>query len=158
MRIILFRLLRRMRLLIPLVAFAAVSPLAPHAWGQTLAVATTPQPVEIDVLPGDDANAIDVGGGGEIEVAILTSPAFDAAAVDVASVCFGDADHPAARDCTEEHGEGHNEDVDGDGDLDLGLHYQEPETGIDPGDTRACLSGKTVDGRSIEGCDDVVTS
>lgn len=72
-------------------------------------------------------------------------------------MCFGDAEDPASRDCTEEHGHGHPEDVDVDGDLDLLLHYQEPETGIDRGDSRACLSGRTTEGEVIEGCDDIVT-
>jgi hypothetical protein len=47
--------------------------------------------------------------------------------------------------------------VDGDGDLDMVLHFKTQETGIQAGDTEACLIGETVDGQAIEGCDAIVT-
>jgi hypothetical protein len=37
------------------------------------------------------------------------------------------------------------------------LQYETQQTGIRPGDTQACLTGKTYDGISIEGCDRIVT-
>jgi hypothetical protein len=40
---------------------------------------------------------------------------------------------------------------------DLLLHYETSQTGIDPGDTRACLTGKTFGNVSIEGCDSIRT-
>lgn len=113
--------------------------------------------VAVDVLPGTHPNRIRVGSGAGIPVALLTTPMFDASAADGASLCFGDAEDASARDCTEEHGKGHADDVDADGDLDLILHYQEPQTGIDRGDTRACLNGRTGHGGLIEGCDDILT-
>lgn len=61
------------------------------------------------------------------------------------------------RDCTEAHGKGHLSDVDKDGDLDLLLHYETAQTGIDPGDTQACLTGDTFGGASITGCDSIKT-
>jgi hypothetical protein len=85
-------------------------------------------------------------------VAILSN-SFDATTIDPRSVCFGDAENPSQRDCTEAHGKGHLEDVDGDGDLDLVLHFDTTATGIDRGDTQACLTGKTFDGTPIQGCD-----
>ena len=38
---------------------------------------------------------------------------------------------------------------------DMVLHFETQETGIDASDTEACLSGTTVGGTSIEGCDAV---
>jgi hypothetical protein len=45
--------------------------------------------------------------------------------------------------------------VNGDGNKDLVLHYNTHETGIDSGDTQACLTGETVDGVAIQGCDSI---
>ncbi len=117
---------------------------------------TCPTPVDIDIKPDGVPNPVNVRSKGVIPVAILTTPEFDATTVDPATVCFGDAEAPAERDCTEAHGKGHIEDVDGDGDLDLMLHYETQETGIDPGDTQACLTGTTTGGQAIEGCDSIV--
>jgi hypothetical protein len=49
------------------------------------------------------------------------------------------------------------QDVDRDRDLDLLLHHETRETGIDVGDTRACLTGATAAGIRIYGCDTVKT-
>lgn len=113
--------------------------------------------VEIDIKPGSYPNSIRLSNRGVIPVAILSTEDFDATTVDPGSVCFGDAEEPAERDCTEAHGTGHVQDVDGDGDLDLVLHYETSQTGIDPGDTEACLTGETLDGVPILSCDSVRT-
>lgn len=113
--------------------------------------------VDVDIKPGSDPNSINLLERGVIPVAILTTDTLDASTVDPDSVCFGDAEAPAERDCTEAHGTGHPEDVDGDGDDDLVLHFETQETGIDPGDTEACLMGHTTGGIAIEGCDSVRT-
>lgn len=109
----------------------------------------------IDIKPGSDPNSVNLRSRGLITVAVITSPDFDATTVDPLTICFGDAENPAQRDCSEAHGRGHLEDVDGDGDLDLVLHFRTQQTGIDSGDTEACLTGETFDGQSIEGCDSV---
>jgi hypothetical protein len=113
--------------------------------------------VEIDIKPGSDPNAINTKNMGVIPVAILTTPDFDASTVDFATVCFGDAEEPGARDCSEAHGIAHLEDVDGDQDVDLVLHFETQQTGIDYGDTQACLTGETYGGDAIAGCDAIVT-
>ncbi len=106
---------------------------------------------DIDIKPGSDPNSISPGGKGLISVAILTTPAFDATAVDPDTVQFG----PGA--ATRAHANAHVEDVDSDGDLDLVLHFRTQETGIAAGDTEACLTGQTFGGVPIGGCDSVRT-
>ena len=111
--------------------------------------------VDVDIKPGGSTNPIKLSSKGVTPVAILSSSSFDATTVDPATVCFGDAENPSQRDCTEAHGKGHLGDVDGDGDLDLVLHFDTTATGIDLGDTQACLTGATFDGTPIQGCDAV---
>ncbi|PYK39832.1 MAG: hypothetical protein DME49_02740 [Verrucomicrobia bacterium] len=113
--------------------------------------------VLVDVKPGSTRNPINLRSHGVIPVAILTTDTFDATTVDPSTVCFGDADDPAQRDCTEAHGTGHIEDVNGDGRPDLLLHYETSQTGIELGDTQACLTGETFDGVEVEGCDAITT-
>jgi uncharacterized delta-60 repeat protein len=114
--------------------------------------------VTVDVKPGSSNNVIPLESNGVISVAILTTDTFDAATVDPASVCFGSASNPSKRDCTEKHGTGHREDVNSDGRPDMLLHYDAQETGIAPGDTRACLTGRTTAETAIQGCDQITTN
>jgi hypothetical protein len=102
--------------------------------------------VAVDVKPGEADNVIPLQANSVIAVAILTTNAFDAATIDLATVCF-------VRDCTEKHGAGHLEDVNADGRADLLLHYETAETGIAAGDTQACLTGETYGGLAVRGCD-----
>lgn len=113
--------------------------------------------VDIDIKPGSFPNSIKLSNKGVIPVAILSTTAFDATTVDPSTVCFGDAENASQRDCTEEHGTGHIADVNGDGLLDLVLHYETGQTGIDFGDTQACLTGQTFGGQQVAGCDSVRT-
>jgi hypothetical protein len=115
------------------------------------------QPVQIDVKPGGTPNAINIPAGGLVGVAILTADGVNALSVTAASVCFGDSEAPAERDCTEAHGTGHSQDVDKDRDADLVLHYEVAQTGIDIGDTSACLTGITGGGIHVYGCDVIKT-
>lgn len=111
--------------------------------------------VGIDIKPGGEPNSIKLSNKGVIPVAILSTTTFDATTVDPATVCFGDAEDPSQRDCSEAHGTGHVEDVNGDLLPDLVLHYETGETGIDLGDTEACLTGETFGGQPVAGCDSV---
>ena len=111
--------------------------------------------VHIDIKPGSAQNPINLRSHGLIPVAILSTPTFDARTVVATSVCFGDAGNASQRDCTEAHGKRHVADVNGDGRLDLLFHFEVKETGIDPGDTTACLTGTTREGVDVEGCDSI---
>lgn len=111
--------------------------------------------ITLDVNPGSTANPVNLRSKGVIPVAVLTTTDFDATLVDVATACFGDAESPGERDCSEAHGRGHPEDVDADGDVDIVLHFETQQTGIDPGDTQACLDASTTDGTAIEDCDSI---
>jgi hypothetical protein len=95
--------------------------------------------VTIDIKPGSDPNSFNLRSRGLIPVAVITTPDFDATTVDPLTICFGDAENPGQRDCSEAHGRGHIEDVDGDGDLDLVLHFRTQQTGIDSGERSPIL-------------------
>jgi hypothetical protein len=121
------------------------------------APAPGPMPVAIDVLPGTSPNVVKLSGKGlTIAVGLLSSPSFDARQAQTASLCFGDAEAPAQRDCTLAKPVA-VKDLDRDGDLDLSLVFDTAQTGIDAGDTSACLTGRTTAGRSFQGCDAIVT-
>lgn len=107
--------------------------------------------IQIDIKPGGFPNSVNPKSKGVIPVAILTTSAFDASTVDLATVRFGASGTEAVA--------AHSalEDVDGDGDLDLILHFNTQETGIVCGNTSASLTGKTFGGQPIKGSDSINT-
>jgi hypothetical protein len=106
-------------------------------------------PVSIDIRPGGFPNSINPFSKGVIPVAILTTPVFDAATVDPATVRFGPNGAAASTFALQ--------DVDLDGDLDLALQFKIQDTGIVCGTTSATLTGKTLAGHAITGTDSVNT-
>lgn len=117
------------------------------------------QIVPIDIKPGSFPNSVNCKNSKEIiPVVILTTPLFDATAVDADTVRFG----PVG--AQETHGDKktgkaqrHVEDVDNDGDLDLVFHFRFGDTGIQCRDGKAALTGLTIDGHNIMGTDTIRT-
>jgi len=108
--------------------------------------------VEVAIRPDGGPNSINLNSEGIIPVAILGSGVFDVTTIDVTTLAFGPSEAvPAHRSG------GHSEDVNGDGFIDLVSHYRTQESGISFGMTEACVSGETLDGIPIEGCDAIRT-
>ena len=103
--------------------------------------------VTIDIKPGSSTNPINLKSNGMIPVAILSSSAFDAKTVDPTSVKFGPGGAGSWGSTLT--------DVNGDGILDLLLHFRAQQTGLQAGDTQACLVGQTRDGVPLQGCDSI---
>jgi Domain of unknown function DUF11 len=113
------------------------------------------RPVVVDIQPGATPNAVNITKGGVVSVAILSTPTFAATSLNVVTQCFGDAEAPSERTCVESHGLVHVQDVNKDKRQDLLFHFAAKATGIDLGDTSACLKGTTTDGTGFYGCDSV---
>ncbi len=108
-------------------------------------------PVEIAIKPASAPNSINPHDRGVISVAILSTDAFDATTVDPRSVKFGPAGAPA------QNAVGRIEDINNDGIPDLVLQFPTQATGIACGETSAKLTGKTLQGTSIQGTGSIVT-
>lgn len=121
-------------------------------WTNNTAVATALAPIQVDIKPGSNPNSFDPGSNGVVPVAVLGEPGFDVNDIDVATLAFG----PAGAAPDHKRG-GHVEDVNDDGFPDLISHYGTREIGLVDGDELACVTAMTLDGRSLEGCDDVQT-
>jgi hypothetical protein len=106
--------------------------------------------VEIDVKPGA-ANTINLGSGGELPVAILSTTSFDATTVEPRTVRLAGA--PVAT--TKRKFKVERRDVNGDRLADLVLHVETEGLELTPASTSATLEGATRDGRAIFGTDAV---
>ena len=105
-----------------------------------------PIPVTVDIKPGVYPNTIIWGSKGTIQVAILTTPEFDAATVDPVTVTF-DGVTKATKSRTM--------DVDSDGNPDLLLYFTTQALNLNTDSEEATLTGETYDGVNITGTDSV---
>lgn len=132
-------------------------------------------PVAINIKPESNPNSLNLRG--DASVAILTTTAgeyglplaFDATLIDPLSVHFGPEDSIwfETGGATEKHGTGHLEDafeldeITLDGDMDMVLHFVVADSGIQRGDTQACVKGTWTDtGGNVHkffGCDSIRT-
>ena len=103
--------------------------------------------IDIDIKPGSYPNSINLKSKGNVPVSILSDSTFDATTVDRSTVVFAGAS-PLLIGQTPE-------DINYDGLLDVVLHFKTQELNLQPGDTEACLTGKTLSGQEFEGCDSV---
>jgi hypothetical protein len=110
--------------------------------------------VTIDIEPGQFPNFVNISRDrNRIEVAILTTPTFDATTVDPNTVRFGKTGTEAAA-----VKDAFFEDADGNGTLDLVVRFHAGDSGLQCGDTSALLTGTTVTGQAIQGSDTIVTT
>lgn len=109
--------------------------------------------VSIDIKPGSDTNPINPNSNGNIPVAILSTPDFDApSVVDVSSLTFGRFGNEESLVFCNDNGE----DVNGDGLLDLVCHFDNQLTVlVHPKYRYGNLKGYTVDGTPLKGKDSV---
>jgi uncharacterized repeat protein (TIGR01451 family) len=134
-------------------------------------------PVAVNIKPGSYPNSIHPLNRGMVPLAVLTTSAgeydtpldFDATTVDPLSVRFGPRDvvWSESGGAFEAHHRGHIEDArelnerTRDGDDDMVLHFETAETGIQAGDTEACVKGEWTDAggqtHRFFGCDSVRT-
>ena len=104
--------------------------------------------VGVDIRPGDDGpNNINLKSRGRVPVALMGSPALNAASTVRSSLAFAGA--------APLNNGGGLEDVNGDGRVDLIVHFAVQAMNLSAVDTEACLTGETVDGRAISGCDGI---
>jgi len=112
-----------------------------------------PLEVGIDIDPRHETNRIRLGKRGVVPVAVLGSEEFDAATIDPETLSFG----PNGAGPIGSHG-GVRLDVNRDGFMDWVANFRIEETGIAFGEEKACIEGRSIDRRSVHGCDAIVTT
>jgi YD repeat-containing protein len=108
--------------------------------------------VPIDIKPGSFPNSINLGSGGTVPVAVVSTATFDARTVDPATVTLAGATVALRGRARPQAAV---EDVDGDGRADLVVHVETSALQLSPTDAEAVLDGRTFGGRAIQGRDTV---
>jgi hypothetical protein len=105
--------------------------------------------VDIDIKPNETGatTKINLKKSGLTPVAILGSETFNVEDVDRTTLAFGPNGAAPVHIVL-----GHLEDVNLDGFMDLVSHYHTRQTGLQPGDTQACVTGEKLDDTPFEGC------
>jgi hypothetical protein len=106
--------------------------------------------VAIDIKPNSTPNTINLGSGGVVAVAILSSATFDATTVDPLTVTLASAPVKLKGNGTPQV---IVQDVNGDGRLDLIVHIQTEALQLNESDTQAVLEAETFGGTAIVGTD-----
>jgi VCBS repeat-containing protein len=119
----------------------------------TVQITANPLPVAIDIRPGESPNNINLGSGGVVQVAILSSNTFNAPdEVDPVSVTLASASVRLRGNGTPTTTV---RDVNGDGREDLIVHINTEALQVTNADTQATLDGKTFGGILIRGTDSI---
>ncbi|HBJ34421.1 MAG TPA: hypothetical protein DDZ51_06580 [Planctomycetaceae bacterium] len=119
----------------------------------TLIVQAAEETIEIDILPDDPTNTIDLATDGWITVAILGRDDFNVQQIDIASLRFGKT---GTESSVETSGKGRAvtvvfelKDISDNGHLDLVVRFETKRTNLGVGDTHAILSGSLQDGQAF---------
>lgn len=119
----------------------------------TLNVQAAEETIEIDVLPDDPTNTIDLATDGWIAVAILGRDDFNVQQIDIASLRFGKT---GTESSIETSGKGRAaaivfelKDITGNGHFDLVVRFETKRTNLEVGNTHAILSGSLQDGQAF---------
>ncbi len=113
-------------------------------------VETLKQIVEIDIKPGNEQNNVNICAQGVLPVAILSSESFDATEeVDPATIGLAGASVKTVG--KDERPLTQNRDANKDGITDLVVKILIEELHLEGGDTEAELTGRTFEGKPIEG-------
>ena len=128
-------------------------------------VSAVPEQVDIDIMPEEDSNVIEVDDDEEVEVAVLSTLSFDAPnQVDRGSLTFGRLGNEESliRDDGDEDDEGGGgtpacevEDVNEDGLPDLVCEFEIRQAGFQPDNSEGILTGSIGDSVFIQGRDSV---
>jgi hypothetical protein len=106
--------------------------------------------VAIDIKPGSSPNTINLGSGGVVAVAILSTATFDATTVDPLTVTLASAPVRLKGNGTPQVT---FQDVNGDGRQDIVVHVATEALQLNPNDTEAVLEAETFAGVAIVGTD-----
>jgi hypothetical protein len=114
--------------------------------------AVGPLDADINIIPADNQNRINISTPGAIPVAIFPTPDLDVTDIDVTSVRFGPPGAPGAQYRSYSF-----VDSNGDGIVDyLRMRFRKVDAGFSCGDTVGELTGETLTGRSIYGSQPVI--
>jgi hypothetical protein len=104
--------------------------------------------VDIDVLPGDEANVVYPNQTGKLPVVVLSADSFDATQVDPATLKFGSAEAGIAEPVVISN-------VDGQFGDDTTARFKVEESGIFCNDADVTLTGRTYSGEPFSGTDSI---